>query len=173
MIVEDKVLQSLEEKCNDLKSQLVDAQTQFGPNYPKVVRIREQVAQSQSLLDAAREQAIERVKNNYEASLNRTKLLGEALAREKADVGAINERMIDYNILKREFEINQQLYESLLQRLKDATFSASLQVTNVHVIDPATIPSTTRPPQSPAQSRGRIDVRADSGRYPGLCAGSS
>jgi len=49
----------------------------------------------------------------------------------------MNERMIDYNILKRDFEINQQLYETLLQRLKDATLSASLQVTNVHVIDPA------------------------------------
>ncbi len=149
MIVEDKVLQSLEEKCDDLKSQLVDAQTQFGPNYPKVVRIREQVAQAQSLLDAARRQAIERVKNNYETSLNRTKLLGEALAREKADVSAINEKMIDYNILKRDFEINQQLYESLLQRLKDATLSASLQVTNVHVIDPATVPTEPVSPNRP------------------------
>ena len=141
IIVEDKILQSLEEKNNDLKTQYADVVTQYGPNFPKTKRVHEQLAQMQSLIDAARKQAIGKVQNNYLAAVNRVKLLGDSLAKEKANVGAINERMIDYNILKRDFEINQQLYESLLQRLKDATLSASLQVTNVHVIDPASIPS--------------------------------
>ena len=141
IIVEDRILQSLEEKNNDLKTQYADVVTQYGPNFPKAKRVHEQLAQMQGLIDAARKQAIGKVQNNYLAAVNRVKLLGDALAKEKANVGAINERMIDYNILKRDFEINQQLYESLLQRLKDATLSASLQVTNVHVIDPATIPS--------------------------------
>jgi succinoglycan biosynthesis transport protein ExoP len=141
IIVEDKILQSLEEKNNDLKTQYTDVVTQYGPNFPKAKRVHEQLTQMQGLIDAARKQAIAKVQNNYQAAVNRTKLLGEALAKEKASVSALNERMIDYNILKRDFEINQQLYESLLQRLKDATLSASLQVTNVHVIDPASIPS--------------------------------
>lgn len=78
------------------------------------------------------------------------KLLGDELTKEKGNVSALNQRMIDHNILKRDFEINQQLYESLLQRLKDATLSASLQVTNVHIIDPATIPVS---PISPNRRR--------------------
>jgi capsular exopolysaccharide synthesis family protein len=142
IIVEDKVLQSLEEKYNDLKSQYADALGQYGPNFPKAIRLHDQITQMQTLIDGARKLAIEKVHNDYLAAVSREKLLGEALAKEKANVSAINERMIDYNILKRDFEINQQLYESLLQRLKDATLSASLQVTNVHVIDPASIPST-------------------------------
>ena len=72
-------------------------------------------------------------------------------SKEKANVSALNQRMIEHNILKREFEINQQLYESLLQRLKDATLSASLQATNVHVIDPATPPVQSDPPEPAAQ----------------------
>jgi capsular exopolysaccharide synthesis family protein len=142
IIVEDKILQSLEEKHNDLKAQYADALVQYGPNFPKAARLHEQLTQMQGLIEAARKQVIAKVHNNYLAAVSREKLLGDALAKEKANVSAINERMIDYNILKRDFEINQQLYESLLQRLKDATLSASLQVTNVHVIDPATIPST-------------------------------
>ncbi len=149
MIVEDKTLQSLEEKYNDIKSQYVDAQAQYGPNFPKAVRLREQVAQTQILVDSARKQAITRVQNSYQTALNHVKLLGDSLAREKVNVSALNERMIDYNILKRDFEINQQLYESLLQRLKDATLSASLQVTNVHIIDPATVPSSPISPNRP------------------------
>lgn len=149
MIVEDKILENLEEKLNDLKSQYADALNQYGPNFPKAVRLREQVAQTQGLVDAARKQAIFRVQNNYQAAVNRVTLLGESLAKEKTNVSAINERMIDYNILKRDFEINQQLYESLLQRLKDATLSASLQVTNVHLIDAASVPSGPISPNRP------------------------
>ena len=37
--------------------------------------------------------------------------------------------------------MTRQLYETLLQRLKDATLSASLQATNVHYIDQATPPN--------------------------------
>jgi hypothetical protein len=62
------------------------------------------------------------------------------MTKAKADVSAMNQRMIEHNILKRDFEINQQLYETLLQRLKDATLSASLHATNVNIIDPATPP---------------------------------
>ncbi len=142
VIVEDKVLQHLDEKYNDLKSQYSDLLSQYGPNFPKVVRLRDQVTQTQALIESARKQAIEKLHNDYLASQTRVKLLGDALSKEKATVGAMNERMIDYNILKRDFEINQQLYETLLQRLKDATLSASLQVTNVHVIDPASVPAT-------------------------------
>jgi succinoglycan biosynthesis transport protein ExoP len=142
IIVEDKVLQHLEEKCSDLKAQYADALSQYGPNFPKATRLHDQLTQMQSLIEQARKLAIAKVHNDYLAAMNREKLLGDALAKEKGDVGALNQRMIEHNILKREFEINQQLYESLLQRLKDATLSASLQVTNVHVIDPASIPSS-------------------------------
>ena len=142
VIVENTVLQRLEEKYNDLKTQYTDVLGQYGPNFPKVVRLRDQVTQTQGLIESARKQAIEKLRNDYLASQSRVALLGSSLAKEKETVGAMNERMIDYNILKRDFEINQQLYETLLQRLKDATLSASLQVTNVHVIDPASVPSS-------------------------------
>ncbi len=140
ILMQDDVLQRLEEKYNDLKASYADAQSQYGPNFPKVVRLRDQLTQMQSLMASARKQAIEKVHNDYLAALSRERLLGEAMVKAKAEVSALNQRMIEHNILKRDFEINQQLYESLLQRLKDATLSASMQATNVHVIDQATPP---------------------------------
>ena len=121
---------------------------------PRLFDLRDQLTQMQSLIDGARKQAIEKVHNDYLAALSREKLLGDAMAKAKADVSALNQRMIEHNILKREFEINQQLYESLLQRLKDATLSASLQATNVHVIDQAT------PPVRPIRPNRRRNLAA-------------
>jgi len=149
IIVEDKGLQRLEEKNGDLKSAYADALGQYGPNFPKVARLHDQITQLQTAMDAARKLAIERVHNDYLGAVSREKLIADAMAKEKENVSALNQRMIEHNILKRDFDINQQLYETLLQRLKDATLSASLQVTNVHVIDPATPPSTPISPNRP------------------------
>jgi capsular exopolysaccharide synthesis family protein len=149
VIVEDKVLQNLEGKYIDLKSAYADALGQYGPNFPKVTRLHDQLTQIQTAMESARKQAIEKVHNDYLAALSREKMLGDALAQEKGNVGARNETMIEHNILKRDFEINQQLYESLLQRLRDATLSASLQVTNVHFIDQASQPSRPIRPNRP------------------------
>lgn len=143
IIVQNDYLQRLEEKYNDLKGAYADAvgqYSQWGPNFPKVARMREQLTQMQGQVNAQRKQAIEKVHNDYLAALSREKLLGDELAKEKENVSALNERMIQENILKRDVEVNQQFYLSLLQRLKDATIADSLQVTNVQVIDQATPP---------------------------------
>lgn len=140
IIVQDSVLQHLEERYSDLKSTYGESLSQYGPNFPKVVHLRDQLTQMQTLIESARKLAIDKVHNDYLAAVNREKLLGEALMREKGDVSELNQRMIQYNILKREFDANQQLYETLLQRLKDATLAAALQAPNVHFIDQATSP---------------------------------
>lgn len=154
VIVQNDVLQHLEEKYSDISENYSDALNQYGPNYPKVVRLRDQLTRMQTLIQSARKQAIDKLHNDYLTALNREKLLSDSVAKAKADVSAMNQRMIEHNILKRDFDINQQLYESLLQRLKDATLSASLQATNVHIIDPAT------PPVSPIRPNKRRNVAA-------------
>jgi len=144
-VAQNELLQRLEEKLADLKAQNVDALEQYGPKHPKVERLRSQVDEIQSLIDTERRRIVERLKNDYVAALGREKLLAAAVAKEKADVGALSQLLIQHNLLKREFDTNQQLYDSLLQRLKDATVSAGLRATNIHVVDAA------RPPKVPVR----------------------
>jgi len=141
LIVQNELLQRLEEKYVDLKGQYVDALGQYGPNFPKVVRLRDQLNEIQSIIDRERKRIVARIRNDYMAALGRERLLSAAVAREKVEVGKLSQLLIEHNILKREFETNQQLYENLLQRLKDATVSAGLRATNIHVVDPALSPT--------------------------------
>jgi capsular exopolysaccharide synthesis family protein len=147
LLAQNELLQKLEEKHADLRSEYVDALGQYGPNFPKVVRLRDQVNEIQSLIDRERKRIVSRIRNDYATAQARQKLLEEAVAREKVEVGRFNQLLIQHNILKREFETNQQLYESLLQRLKDATVSAGLRATNIHIVDPALSPSIPARPK--------------------------
>lgn len=147
LVAQNELLERLEEKYADLKTQYVDALSQFGPNFPKVTRLREQVDEIESLLGRERARIVARIRNNYQAALGREKLAAELVAREKGEVERLNQLQIRHNILKHDFETNQQLYESLLQRLKDAAVSAGLRATNIHVVDPALPPAVPLRPR--------------------------
>ena len=147
LLAQNELLQRLEEKHADLRADYVDALGQYGPNFPKVVRLRDQVSEIQSLIDRERKRIVSRTRSDYAAAQGRQKLLEEAVAREKVEVGRFSQLLIQHNILKREFETNQQLYESLLQRLKDATVSSGLRATNIHIVDPALVPAIPARPK--------------------------
>ncbi|HEV2348438.1 MAG TPA: polysaccharide biosynthesis tyrosine autokinase [Terriglobia bacterium] len=141
LLAQNDILSKLEEKYADLKSQYVDALGQYGTNFPKVVRLRDQVNEIQSLIDRERKRTVERIQNDYHAAVGREKLVSASVAEQKAEVGKINQLLIEHNMLEREFDTNQQLYQNLLQKLKDATVSAGLKATNIHVVDAAVPPS--------------------------------
>ena len=141
LIAQNELLQRLDEKYADLRDRYVDALAQYGPNFPKVVRLRDQVNEVQSIMERERKRVVARIRNDYMAALGRERLLSAAVAQEKVEVGKLSQLLIEHNILKREFDTNQQLYDSLLQHLKDATVSAGLRATNIHLVDSALIPT--------------------------------
>ena len=61
------------------------------------------LTQMQALMEMRVSRPLRKVHNDYLAALSREKLSGDALVKEKANVSALNQRMIEHNILKREF----------------------------------------------------------------------
>lgn len=150
LLSQDALLENMEEKYAGLKTSYADALGRYGPNFPNVVRLRDQIKEIHSLIEQERELAVERIVHNYQAALGRTKLLAASVDREKAKVGNLDQLMIQYDLLKHEFQTNQQLYDSLLTRVKDATVSAGLRANNVQIVDRALVPSV---PVSPKKRR--------------------
>jgi polysaccharide biosynthesis transport protein len=72
------------------------------------------------------------------------------LDEQKSEANAMSEKMIQYNILKREAEANKALYDSLQTKLKEAQISSGLKSSNIRVVDPAMVPTT---PSRPAKTR--------------------
>ena len=138
---QDSLLQNLEGKYAELRQDYVDAVGQYGPNFPKALRLKDQMTEVQSLMERERKRIVTRIHDDYQVALGQERLLATALAHQKEEVGKLNQLSIEHNLLKREFETNQQLYASLLQHLKDATVSAGLRATNIHLVDSALVPT--------------------------------
>ena len=140
-IQSSSLLNGLEAKEVELKEQYSAAVSQYGPTYPKALAVQDQLKDLDALIARERKRAVENIRSEYQAAVEREKALSDAVTKQNAEVEKVNQLLIEHNLLKREFESNQQLYDSLLAHLKDANVSAGLRATNIHVIDRAVPPT--------------------------------
>ncbi|MFI5089777.1 MAG: GumC family protein [Terriglobales bacterium] len=145
----ETAIDSLKSQAGILESQLAAMSTQFGANYPKVKELDSQLKTVRETLKKELASGAERYKATYLAAFEREKLLRDAFENQKQEANQLNESAIQYNLLRRDYESNRQLYDGLLQKLKEAGVAAGLRSSNVQIIDQARVPMGPSQPNIP------------------------
>ena len=143
------LLDSLRSKEAELKIQAADLNTQFGPAYPKLAQLNSQLKEIESQIQSEMKKIASKVRGQYMTALQRETMLHDALEKQKQEANKLNESAIEYSLLKRDVETNRQLYEGLLQKLKEAGVSAGLKSNNFQIVDSARIPTYPVEPNIP------------------------
>lgn len=146
----DTNLTDLSKKRTDIATQYTEAVNQYGPNFPKVLRLQEELKGVDQLIEREKKAVVDRMESDYRAAKHLEELRMQAMENQKAEVNSMAEKMVQYNILKREAEANKALYEGLLTKLKEAGISEGLKSSNIRIVDPAMVPSY---PVRPAKAR--------------------
>ncbi len=141
------VVQELLKHKADLDEQYLAAVDQYGPNYPKVLRLAREQKEVEENLEKARKTLIEGVEQDFNTARSRVELLQQNLDKQKAEANDLAEKLVQYHILQHDAESNKQLYDGLLQKLKEAGITAGLRSSNIRVVDPALTPSSPSRPQ--------------------------
>ena len=142
-VVDNKLMQELTARLAELERQKAALAPTFTSDYPKVKEIQSQIDEVQRRLNEERKRATQGIVDDYLAAMRRENLVREAFEQQQSQANQAAERAVQYNILKREVDTNKQLYEGLLQRLKEAGVSAGMNASNIRIVD-AAVP-TTRP----------------------------
>jgi len=143
------MLEKLRERAAELNTQLAQVTTQFGTGYPKVTELSNQLKQVRTEIAAEEVRMQQQIHDEYLAALQRESLLATAFNQQKQEANQLNESAIEYSVLKRDAEGNRQLYQDLLQRLKEAGVSAGLRSSNIRVVDVARTPTSPIKPNVP------------------------
>src|ERR1700674_989089 len=144
------VLTDLFKKRGDVSSEYTDALSQYGPNFPKVLRLQAQLKDFDQSIEKEKKNILDVLESDYREARQRESILTQALDQQKAESNQMAEKLVEYNILKREAEANKTLYEGLMTKLKETAISQGLRSSNIRVVDPAMIPSA---PSRPAKTR--------------------
>jgi succinoglycan biosynthesis transport protein ExoP len=141
-VVRDSVvIQDLMKRQDELDQQYADASEQFGPNYPRVQRLQAQREDVKKAIAREKQNAVARVDEEYRGAEGHVKLLQQALDQAKTDANDMAGKLVQYNLLKHDEESNKALYDSLLQKLKEAGITAGLRSSNIRIVDPALTPA--------------------------------
>ena len=142
-VVDNRLMQDLTGRLADLEREKAALTPTFLGDYPKVKQIQSQIDDIEATLDQERKRAAQGIVDDYLAADRREALVREAFAQQQKQANRVAARAVQYNILKREVDTNKQLYEGLLQRLKEAGVSAGINASNIRIVDAAVPP--TRP----------------------------
>ena len=143
----DPKIQELQKKLNELEVSRAQLDVKYGPDNPRVVEVKQQMAVLQGQLDASRGQLEGRLKADYERAVRDEALLNGAMEHTKSEAVQENQDSIQYGMLKSEVETAKQLYVDFLQKTSQANVQVAEQHNNMRVIEPAQVPSSPVGPQ--------------------------
>src|SRR6266404_240596 len=149
----NSALVDLLKKRTETSAQYADALSQYGPNFPKVQRLQAQLKEADDSIEREKKKILDVLESDYQEVRQREVLLTQRLDQQKAEANLMAEKLVEYNILKREAEADKSLYDGLMTKLKETAISQGLRSSNIRVVDPAMIPST---PARPAKTRNMV-----------------
>ncbi|MCX5694967.1 MAG: polysaccharide biosynthesis tyrosine autokinase [Candidatus Omnitrophica bacterium] len=157
----------LESQLTDLKKKMEDSEKALNKyiQQNKIVTASDIEQKTQGLLENLKQEKsksetdlaenLKRYKQKHPKIIALNAQLAEInrkLEQETRNLLDLNQRMVQYNILKREQDSNQQLYTSMLTRAKETGVSEKLETSNVRVIDSA------KPPDEPFKPKKARDI---------------
>jgi capsular exopolysaccharide synthesis family protein len=151
-VLNDGALREYQVKLTDLRRQRSELSTIYTPTHSKVRKLDAEIETLESALTRERSAILRRIKNDYDEAIRREKLLGSDYAAQTRLVTDQSEKSIKYNILKREVDSNRQLYDAMLQKMKEASVASAIRASNVRIVDAA------KPPMRPYRPNVPVNV---------------
>ncbi len=140
LMSDNPVLTSLRGQLVDLRTQRAELTAKVGPRHPKIRQLDAQISKVEASIGSEVSLARRQVAGEYAGALRQEQLIRKRLEAQKEDAYHLNEGLAQYSILRHEAELNRDLYDALLMRLKEASVTAGLSATDITVIDRAALP---------------------------------
>lgn len=124
----------------------------YGPKHPKMIAAQDQLASVESKLRDEVRQLVAGIESEYQAALSNERSLSRELNETKGEYQVISRKESRYSELKREADVNRQLYSAFLTRFHETNETSSFEAANARVTDPAI------PPRVPAKPNKKLIV---------------
>jgi polysaccharide biosynthesis transport protein len=142
----DPLLDDLQAKETALEQKLSQLGVKFGPNFPEVKQATAQLQDIRANEAIERSKAVESVALEFEAAVRQESLSRASVDLQQKVVGGATQQLLQDGILKRDVELDKQLYEGLLRQMNEAGISSKLDEPSTRVVESAQIPeSSIRP----------------------------
>ncbi len=145
-LLKNETIRGLEARLGELQGELAGLSGRYGPEWPRVKELKLRLDELDAQLAQENLRVRESAASEYRLARARYDRLAASLEDQRQVVGRLGEDSIQYRVLKREVDTNKELYQGLLQRLKEAGVAAGLRSSNIRIADPAVVPRLAAAP---------------------------
>jgi polysaccharide biosynthesis transport protein len=127
-------------KLAELRRQLAEFSTTMTPENYRVQKVQSQIHELEAEIGRQRGVVVAQLSVEEQAAARREDLLKRQYQQQMAVVTDQGSKQVRYNMLKHEVDVNRLVYQTMLQRQKEAGVMAALRAPNARVVSPARAP---------------------------------
>ena len=139
-VIDNLAVQTYKEEIARLSAEYARNLAVYKPDFPAMVQLRQQIDRLDAGVQAEVANVLASIKGQYEAAKRQEDLLRARAETSRNEVLTVQDRSVDLNLLQRELDTNRQIYDSLLQRLKQVSVTAGITTNNISIVDEASVP---------------------------------
>ena len=139
-LLPDPKLQSLQQEEGTLYAQYVQLSAKFGPAYPPLKDVKQQLANVKAEIAKDVNVVSGRLTEDYDASSRAEAMLRSQFETETGKAYALNRTQADYAVLLAEATSSRDLFDTLQYKLQQASVDAGLNSVNTMIVDRARTP---------------------------------
>jgi polysaccharide biosynthesis transport protein len=137
LITDNSIILPFKKRLLDLQIEYANLANKLKPKHPRMVDLQSNIEETKSTIKAAIQNMINTIQKEYQTLLAQENTLKRELQTQKTEIFGFSGNVREYNALKRDLEINQNLYLEVSRRLAETTLTEALTTNNMHLIEPA------------------------------------
>jgi succinoglycan biosynthesis transport protein ExoP len=145
---------------DDLYGQLVKAEGElsrlekvYKSKHHKIMAINAKITDTRTKLRLEIQKEVQNLKAEQALMKHKEKIILKTISDFEMEAMEINKSELRYGILKRNLELNRELYDTIMSKLKEANITADVDVSNVRLMEKALLPMS---PVGPNKKRNLI-----------------
>jgi uncharacterized protein involved in exopolysaccharide biosynthesis len=134
---------------SDLEQELAQLSIERGPNFPRVLEIRQQLKDLDKQLETEKAKLRERFRDAWVAAEDHEQLVRVNLAKRTGEGRRVNDAVTTYEGMRRQADATRDLYLRMQDKVEEASLAAGTHEPDIWVVDEARPPAKPVAPNPP------------------------
>ena len=140
VVLNSPVIQSLKSELGKFEAEYASLAKEFKPGFQPLDNLRARIDETRRRIAGEIGSEIKGIESAYAAAKVKETELRARMAEQRQTILNLKDSGVQYGILAREVDTNRQLYDSVLQRIKEMGLAAEIRTSNVYVTGKAQPP---------------------------------
>jgi succinoglycan biosynthesis transport protein ExoP len=146
-LINNTLIENLYKQLLELEVELSKLNKIYKEKHPKIVQAQTQIDNTKTKLQQEIDKEVKSMESERSVLIEKENVLQKTLSDFENDALDINKKELKYTILQRNVETNQNLYNTLLTKVKEADITGNVDVSNIRITAEAVLPDSPVKPR--------------------------